>query len=76
MLIYQIRNFSFLMRVSISVGSKEDEMVSEEKNLFSYAMIISVSVGGFMSFIFHLCVKASDNSPKKVITTVHSMMHA
>ena len=58
------------MRFFMSVGSKEDEMVSEEKNLFSYAMIISVSVGGFMSFIFHVWVKEPDISPKKVITTV------
>ena len=54
----------------MSVGSKEDKMVSEENNLFSYAMIISVSVGGFMSFIFHVWVKEPDISPKKVITTV------
>ena len=54
------------MYESIIVGTGGDAIVPGDKGVFRDAMLISIGIGGLSPLVFHLVVKATDKTPRKV----------
>ena len=50
-----------------AVGDPDSDVITpEDKNVFLYAMLFTIGLGGLSSLLFHFTVKPADQSMKKV----------